>query len=231
MEENRFFRFVWRFNGIILMIVGILAIGVLAFAGYQFYAEFTRDRVISNVVNIEKNSEVEEDWQLGYMREVQGTPYIAIPLNSEQSYARSSYGSKSSSSPRNYLFINSTTNEQYWLFNQNTFLISNTKMLYGPEGDNKEKKVQAILYQIIKEDTNKDNRLTKNDSETIAISQYDGRGYKELIEGIDRIIGHRAVNDNTLLIIYQKKGIGYSAHVRLSDFTLQNERELPKVTP
>ncbi len=91
MEENKFFRFVWRFNGIILMIAGILAIGFLAFAGYQLYEEFTRDRVVSNIVNIEKNTTIEESWQLGYMQEIQGTPYVLIPLNSEQNYARSSY--------------------------------------------------------------------------------------------------------------------------------------------
>ena len=34
MEENRFFKFVWRFNGLALMIAGILAIGLLLVAGF-----------------------------------------------------------------------------------------------------------------------------------------------------------------------------------------------------
>ncbi len=139
--------------------------------------------------------------------------------------------SSKSSSPRNYLFIDSKRNDQHWLLNNNTFLITDTKMLLEHGNDKQEKKVRAILYQVIKEDTNKDNRLTRNDFETIAISQYDGRGYKELVEGIDTFVGHRIVDENTLLIIYQKQGIGYSAHVRLSDFALQNERKLPKVAP
>ena len=32
MDENRFFKFVRRFNGIVLMVAGVLLIGVLIFA-------------------------------------------------------------------------------------------------------------------------------------------------------------------------------------------------------
>ncbi len=229
MEENKFFRLVWRFNGIILMVAGILAIGALIFAGYQIYSETTSDRSIRNVVNIQKDAEIEESWQLGYMREIPGTPYVMVPLTSDQNYAQSSY-SKSSSSSRNYLFINSKSNDQHWLFNKNIFLIADTEML-SEHGCGTEENVLAILYQVIKEDTDKDNRFTIKDFKTISISQYSGRGYKELIEDVDIFVGHRTVDENTLLIIYQKQGIGYSANVTLSDFTLHNERELPKVTP
>lgn len=46
-----------------------------------------------------------------------------------------------------------------------------------------------------------------------------------------RNIGHRLVDENTLLVVYQKQGIGYSANVSLSEFELTNEAELSKVGP
>lgn len=230
MEESKFFKYVWRVNGLILLVAGILAIGVLAFAGYKIYSESTRDRNTRNIVNIQEESEIKEEWRLGRISETQGTPYVMVPLNSDQSYAQSYY-SKSTSSARNYLFIDSKNNEQKWLFQNNKYLIADTDMLSEHGYDKEERNIRAILYQIIKQDTDKDNRLTSKDLKTISISKPNGDGYKELIEGVDVFVGHRTVDENTLLIVFQKQGVGYSAKISLSDLAISNEQELPKVSP
>ncbi len=36
MEENRFFKLVWRFNGLIISVAGVLAIGMLIFSATNF---------------------------------------------------------------------------------------------------------------------------------------------------------------------------------------------------
>lgn len=58
MEDNKFFKLVWRFNGLLISVAGILAIGVLLFAVYQIFKDVTRDRNTQNIVNIEESSEV-----------------------------------------------------------------------------------------------------------------------------------------------------------------------------
>ncbi|WP_321530691.1 hypothetical protein [uncultured Desulfuromonas sp.] len=229
MEENKFFRYIWRINGLILLVAGVMAIGVLAFAGYQIYAKTTRDRNTRNIVNIQEDSELKEEWRLGYMADIQGTSYVMVPLNSDQSYAQSYY-SKSSSSARNYLFINSKNNEQHWLLKSNKYLIADMTMLSEHGYGGEERNIRAILYQVIKKDTDKDSRLTNKDLKTISISRSDGRGYKELIQGVDVFVGQRTVDENTLLIVYQKQGVGYSANVSLSKLAISNEQELPKVS-
>jgi hypothetical protein len=230
MEENKFFRYIWRINGLILLVAGIMAIGVLAFAGYKIYGETTRDRSTRNIVNIQEDSEIKEKWLLGYMEDIQGTSYVMVPLNSDQNYAQSYY-SKSSSSARNYLFINSKNNEQHWLFKNNKYLIADKTMLSEQGYRNEERNIRAILYQVIKKDTDNDNRLTSKDLKTISISGPNGSGYKELIQGVDVFVGQRTVDENTLLIVYQKQGVGYSANVSLSELAISNEQELPKVSP
>ena len=42
MEENRFFNYVWRINGLLLLLAGLLALALLAFAGYQIYEQSRR---------------------------------------------------------------------------------------------------------------------------------------------------------------------------------------------
>ena len=212
------------------MIAGVLAICVLAFAGYRIMKDVTRERTIRNIVNVQEENDVKEKWQLGYMSTIQGSPYVMIPLNSDQSYAQSYY-SKSSSSARNYLFINSLNNEKHWLFQSSQYLIADTEFLSEKEYGSKDREVQAILYRIVKSDTNNDQRLTNDDLQTVSLSLPNGKGYTEILNGIDLFVGNRLIDKDTMLIVFQRKGKGFSANVNLSDFTISNETELPKVSP
>ena len=111
MEENKFFKLVWRFNGLIISIAGLLAIVVLLFASYEIYKSTTRDRSTRNIVNIDEGEEIDEKWRYGQLNEVVGTNYFMLPLHSDQTFSRA-YFSKSSYSTRNYLFINTETSEK-----------------------------------------------------------------------------------------------------------------------
>ena len=88
---------------------------------------------------------------------------------------------------------------------------------------------KVIIYKIVKQDSNKDGRLTTDDLQTIALSMPDGTGYQEIIDDVDNFVGQSIVDKNTLLLVYQKKGIGFSARVDLLEFVITNETVLPKV--
>jgi hypothetical protein len=227
-EDSRFFRFVWRFNGLVIMIAGVLAIGVLAFTGYAIYKDVTRDREARNIVNVQEENDSKKSWQLGYMTGIDGSPYVMVPLNSVQDYADSSY-SDSSSSARNYLFINSQDNAKHWLFDTNEYVIANTELLSEKDYDAADRKVRAILYRIIKADSNNDQRLTDDDLQAVALSLPDGKGYKEILSDIDLFVGSRLVDEDKLLIVFQRQGLGYSATINLDGFVIYREAELPKV--
>jgi len=229
MDENRFFKFVWRFNGIVLMVAAVLVIGVLSIAGgYNIFRDSTREKEVRNIVNVTDETDSDEKWKLGYLKDVVGTPYLMIPLHSDQSYAHSYY-SKSSYSTRNYLFINSDTNHKRWLLDTNEYLIMNDEMLSVEKYDAKDSKVRAILYHMVKEDTNDDNRLTHDDLSVVAFSKPDGTEFREVLSDLDVFIGHRVLDQNSTLLIYQKKGKGYSATLSLENLVLSTATELPKV--
>jgi hypothetical protein len=230
MEESKFFRFVWRFNALVLMVTGgVLAIGALAFAGHIIFKDGTREQNTRNIVNVQEENNIQEKWQLGYMSNIQGSPYVMIPLNSNKSSARSYY-SKTSSYTRNYLFINSQNNDKHWLFSTNQYLIADKDLLSEEENGSDESEVRAILYKIIKSDTNNDMRLTNDDLQTVGISLPNGKGYKEILGGIDLFVGQRLIDKDTLLVVFQRKGVGFSATVNLSGFTISDETELPRVS-
>ena len=229
MDENRFFKFVRRFNGIVLMVAGVLLIGVLIFAAVSgIFRGVTHEREARNIVNVTNDTDLDEKWRLGYLKEVNGTPYVMIPLYSDYNYGRSYY-SKSSHSSRNYLFINSQTNQKRWLLNTNDYLIMNDEMLSAKSCGEKDCKVKAILYHMVKEDTNGDHRLTHDDLSAVALSKPDGTEFEEILSELDVFVGHRVIDENSTLVIYQKKGKGYSAILSLENFLLSSATELPKV--
>ncbi|EGJ35684.1 MULTISPECIES: hypothetical protein [Moorena] len=232
MEDNKFFRFVWRFNAIVIMATGLLAIAVLAFAAIEIVKSTTRERQGINIVNVNDDSSSSQEWELGNLREVDGTTYLMVPLYSDQSYTQSYY-SKSTRSTINYLFLDSETGKSKWIFANNDYLITSDSFISetNDRANNRveSKPVIAVLYHLIKQDTNGDGRLTNNDMLTIAFTHYNGNDYQEVVSGVDRFLGYKVLNANSLLILYQRDAIAYSAKVSLDNFALSNETELPKV--
>lgn len=228
MENSQFFKQVWRINGIIIMVAGLLAIGVLVFAAYQIFKETVRERGVNGIVNIEASTEVKEKWQLGYLSSIQGTPFVMIPLSSDQQYSQSYYD-KSASSIRNYLFINKQKNQQHWLLNSNEHLIMKADVLSESTASGQDTAALAILFTVITSDTNNDDRLTAKDLKNVAISQPSGQAYREVLRGIDRMIGYSLTGKESLMLVYQRDDIGYAVIISLTDFSVSEETALPKV--
>jgi hypothetical protein len=227
MENSQFFKQVWRINGVIIMVAGLLAIGVLMFATYQIFKETVRERGVSGIVNIEASAEVKEKWQLGYLSSIQGTPFVMIPLSSDQQYSQSYYD-KSASSIRNYLFINKHENQQHWLLSDNEHLIMKADVLSESTSSGQEAGL-AILFTVITSDTNNDDRLTAKDLKTVAISQPGGQAYREVLQGIDRVVGYSLTGKESLMVVYQRGDIGYTVTINLADFSVSTETALPKI--
>ncbi len=227
MEENKFFKLVWRFNGLVIAIAGLLAIAVLIFASFEIYKSTTRDRSTRNVVNIDEDTEIKEEWRYGQLTKISGTNHLMLPLHSEQSFNRA-YFSKSSNSTRNYLFINTETSQKKWLFDHTDYLIESTDRLRLGGYDSKESTI-AILYNLVKIDPDHNGRLTAKDLNTVAITRADGSNYKELIKGVEFIVDQSLLNDKELLLIYQKNGISYTSTIDLVNLEIAENEELPKV--
>jgi len=228
MEDNNFFIFVKRFNSLVFMVAGILAVLGFLYALYSMYKDVTRKQDARNIVNVTDDTAVDEKWQLGYLRNVEGTLYVMIPLNSDHNYS-GSYYSNSPHSTRNYLFINSKTNDKKWLFDTNEYLIISDELLSEHTHGKDERETRAILYHVVKSDTNGDKKLTNDDLSDVLVSRPDGTGLKTILLDLDIFIGHRTLDKDTLLLVYQKKGVGYSTTLSINSFELSDVSELPKV--
>ena len=236
MEDNKFFKIVWRFNSLIIMLASI---AVLALVCYTFFDGYQRKINKTDIItNVADDPVGDEKWQLGYAERIKGTPHFLTPLISESenvklsglslSASHSYVGSSYSSPSRNILFTNGENNEQKWLFPTNDQLLIDVELLTESEYSC-ESNTLAILYKIVKNDTNGDNKLSKDDLSSIFMSFNDGSRYEEIISEADRLNGVFVINAYSVLILYQRKGVGYSVTVQLHDFSISNTTELPKV--
>ncbi|MBI5446511.1 MAG: hypothetical protein HY900_35510 [Deltaproteobacteria bacterium] len=170
--------------------------------------------------------------------DVPGTDYVCIPLLSEKKGVDvptpvlgsgiHSYSGGYAPQSRNLLFLNRKTAEMKWLFPNNRQLITEIEMLSPPQEADKGRKVDAILYRVITEDTNGDMQLTSADAAAVTASTPDGSRYKYLFGPDARVIGAMDVGDQRGIVLYQLNGRGYASILDLSGLSIIATREIPK---
>jgi hypothetical protein len=153
---------------------------------------------------------------------ISGTNYLSATVSTEDSGkwrgeadSASSYGDskhkKDGYTPvNNYIFVNRQDLSSRKLFLHNKFVILDDQeigevMKEGAEGDKKAivKNVTAILYRVVKADTNNDKLLDAHDQNTIALADANGGNYQELVTGIDRVINIHAQSKDRHVVFYQ----------------------------
>ncbi|MEK7991942.1 MAG: hypothetical protein VSS52_013105 [Thiotrichaceae bacterium] len=231
IDSNPFFKFIWRINALIILFAGILVIGVLIYLSNHIFSEIFGIRNVSNVVNIESEQDgIKQKWLLGYMSKVAGTPYFMLPLELEQFYQQSYY-EKGTTSIHNYLFINAiSNNEQRWLMDNDQSLITKYHFLSEPNIDDKTNTI-AILYQIVKQDSDGDKRLDVDDGLTISLSKPDGSAYHEILQNVERLFWQQVIDKNILLLTYRMGEDVFSMQVNLNDFSVLNKVKLLTPSP
>lgn len=147
-----------------------------------------------------------------------------LPLRAAQHLERAYYN-KSSSSVRNYLFIDTKTQRQAWLLPHTKALIESYDLLRSNRYDSTTP-VVAILYRIIEQDSDEDGALSAKDLITLALTTPKGDKYTEVLTEVEQLIDSKVLTEHMLFLVYQKSGGTYSAQVSLSDFTLHNVKPL-----
>jgi hypothetical protein len=240
MEENRFFKWIWRVNNIAVFI------GLMGFF-YLFYVnEIRRNHHVEPrevITSVAKDPKGLEKWVLQATHERYASDYTLLSLVSENnkvkvmnhisSYSKSAYYSDTA---KNILFINTKDNSSSWLFKGNNQLILNYSSLMESDrissfgSQKRESKPQIIYYKIIDKDTNDDKIITEEDKPNFAISKMSGANYKVIVSGMEKQIALNMIDKDTLHLVYQKEAKGYSLKLDINSFKILSNELLPKVS-
>ena len=169
---------------------------------------------------------------LALVSENQKVPWS--PTVYQVTHAPMPYGSSYQRSwTKNILFINKVENNSSWLFRKNNQLIVESFTFpqnnHPPFMHSKTVESKVILYKVINRDTNADKKINLSDNQDLAISDTAGKRYTVLVKGIGRIISMESIDENAMMIVYQKAGVGYSLKLSLDSFEILSDVLLPKV--
>lgn len=205
-DNNKFFRYVWRFNALAIACAVVLGFVLCSYAAIKVFKRETRERHVTNVVNLEGQTKVKDEFVFDYPYMVVGTDYLRVALFKTQSYDMSYFPKSSGRNEVNYLFLNTRTGESKWMLQTTAQLfISDTVLLNKLEKSNQnENRAIGIVYTVAEKDTNGDNRLSGNDTLAVSFSSPDGSGYKKLVEGVDRLYAIKQIADDKMIIFYEK---------------------------
>ncbi len=231
MKTTRFFRYLWRINGVLIFLAALLAILVLGFIAIQFldFGKVEPEQAVQ--VDAEPEEEPEPP-TLGTFYRADGTRFLRAALTFGDRYSRGSFSKGGAYSTRNYLFFNPETTEARWLFSGDKQLVVDSDELHEiiQKDDSKSPEHRAIAfsYQTIDTDTNGDKQLTSDDKTTLAYSRPDGREYTSVIKGVDRILGADTIERGTKHVVaYEANGEWLTAVISLRTFEIEKKGELP----
>ncbi|MBB1422342.1 hypothetical protein H5200_10470 [Pseudoalteromonas sp. SG43-7] len=242
MNSDKFFKWVWNLNGIILLVGVLIATALISVQ--LVTTVFNDNDVEPPALNLADDKNEEEKWRLGYPQRVGETDFYYIELESEkltveadterglgqvvENFSGSSYYKNRPTRSKNVMFINGKTNYANWLFDTTDQLITDISPLYLSEFDS-QSKAAGIAYHVIKNDTNNDGLLSNEDKSTFALSKIDGSGYSEVLTGYDRILEHAVNEQGNLFMLFIDNAEVFSMLVDLTTFKVIDKRQLPKV--
>jgi hypothetical protein len=227
-DSNRFFRFLWRANALVIFCVALLA-GLLGLYGlFYILKDNIRNREVTDVLIVNPEQQVEEETILGYPRPVAGTAFVRIPLYREQKTNISYYSKSSNANTVNEIFVDGTTGESVWLFKGTQRLILGTiDVLSKLKAE--APLVTAVVYTIADEDTDANGRLTSSDHVNVGFSNPQGTKYTSLLDGVEKLFATEQIADDRLMVVYAKNGESRLVTFSLPAFNLIKDMALPKL--
>jgi hypothetical protein len=164
VDDNRFFKFLWRFNALAIAAVVLLAGAILSFEVIRNV--FQSKNGGYEVVNVdETDTSIEEVTTVSVGEGVSGYAHFRVNLSSEQTYDHG-YSSKSTQHTTiNTGFFDPLTGDTTWVFNTNEHLITQSDTLYKPQpaGIDAPLVTSGQLLSVVSKDTTGDKRLSNSD--------------------------------------------------------------------
>lgn len=175
----------------------------------------------------------------GRLESIYGSNTQVLPLQAQREAS-----SKFSSTPyggghetRNLLFLNGNEKKSHWLFAQNNQLILQSQQLRQPTEPlvpgQSPRPTLALYLEVIKQDSNGDEKLGLEDSRTIALVRPDGSAYTEILPSVRRVLSYEIVNGNELGLVYvQDSNLIYARYAvdsfrKTMEITVATAPELP----
>lgn len=200
MRARRIFRGIWRINGILILLVFVVAgAAVLVDAVTSRFRHRAEPAAIAD--SPETGSPGGEKLGFGSIDRLEGTPFVVLPLLS-RSGDSGSYSSGDGERVRNLLFYDTATGKTRWLRPDHSGVIAERKELR--ERDAEKGPVRWLRYEIADRDTDGDGEISSDDDVQVAISGPGGDDLSVVLREVRVVRGYAFTPRGTLLVFHRK---------------------------
>ena len=202
MRPARAFRIIWRINAalILLALLAILGLGVAGAVTSVSWGRRTA-RAPAAVV-----AEQGERLFIGSAREVEGTPFVILPLETHRSVSKLSSGPSYETETRNLLFFDSNSGTSRWLRPDNATAILGYQLLrqsgaIQAKWDTRTAAIDPvrwIRYKLAPATAGRD-AATREGVRQVAVSGPGGEGFTVVLDEVDEVLGYAPARNGTLV--------------------------------
>jgi hypothetical protein len=231
---ERFFKIIGRINSVLLLLVMVGgSIGVVwyalflqglyaQYAGQYDGADYQADSSAATGTAAEQERTIA--LHLGDADSVTGTTTQMLSLTADF------YGSDHGTQIRNILFLSPDgPAEGRWLFPTHGNLILENDQIRPWDNDDSLAASVALYFEFVPDDSDDGFNPTEYDLRSVALSNPDGRGFVEVLHGVDEVLSYEQLEAGVLTILYSDVEAVHRARIALNGFTILSDQPLAKI--
>ena len=190
----RVFDWIWRVNGLILLVLGALALAGALMLVTEMAGFASRDRPEEHLTQVAGTDLSTGDLRLDDFDEVTGTRYLHAELSARQEHIASG-GSRDVGFAHNILFFDTRTKQAHWLLAENDQTLPSVSFVV--DGSERQRTALALLVEI----------QPQQGSRRLSIASPGGEGLTPIAESTDALLGYHLVDKGSLLVFYVSGGV------------------------
>jgi hypothetical protein len=232
MDQNFFFKWVWRFNALALAL--ILLAGASAFA-IPFFSWRVAPAIESAIDPVPPAAEPSiYQWTIQPPRDERGEGVLALEIPAPYERGGSFSSGPSINKVVNYLFVDTNTGATRWLFPTHKQVITATdyvtETMSPMPGMPAQGPATAIVFDVVSGDPATFS-FGKPAKYQVYASKPDGTGLTKLLEDLDEAPTFVPMGKDKIFLRAQSNGKPFAASYSLVDFKQISRTELSELTP
>ena len=221
MNITKFFRYVWRINAFIILVVSFAALFVLIWAGWNLFQDQERLRQRELQQTQAAPDDASDEWSLGPFSAVTGTHYLMAPAFTAPRKGKGDL--RHDVAPiRNYLFLDKATLNGHWLLEHNDYQLQITDTISTIGSDASSSATLGFILVATKAEQ-------QTEALFVGIADPEGKRFREILGPIDAYQGFEYRDDGRVLIFYILDDQYTVADVDIAMQTVVSRQTLPRL--
>lgn len=227
--ETGFFKWVWRFNALLIAPGALLVVGLLVWEMTSSLRQRINPTTTTETLVLAPDTSIEaatdrpvQTLRFGAPARHTKSGLHVLPLYAHQQDTNRGFSKNSNGSLLNYLIINTNQQTRRWLFPKADRLILNTRELVHDQ-NGIDTRLGHVLA-IVETDTNNDGRLTRQDTQTLYLTDPQWSAPREIRRGATSILAVEPISPTSFDLLISDQNTSYALRINADTGEILSEQ-------